>query len=101
MTPLMGERVPVIERPYGTLYTEVIPEGYTFLHCDIYKWSSDLYLQMWDDFAEWLATAELKDNMLFYIIEPDNLKTQHFAQMFGFNHYIEHEGYLLFMMEVE
>lgn len=101
MTPLMGNRTPVIERDYVTLYTEVNHEGYTFLHCDVYKWGLDYYIKMMDDFTQWLATVDLKDNMLFYCIEPENEKTQKFAQLFGFNHYIEWNGYLIYMMEVE
>jgi hypothetical protein len=100
MQPLAGERVPVINKDYWTLSTEVNDKGYTFLHCDVHDWKPSTYKAMLLDYYDWLAEQSLKDGMIFFAVYKDNEKTCKFAEMFGFGHYIHYGEYIVYMMEV-
>jgi len=101
MTPLMGERVPVIERDYMTVSTEIDHEGYTFIHCDVYKWSSSIYKEMLEDWVDWLANNTFRDNVVLVALQKEDTKIIKFIEMFGFEYLQTHQDYVVYIMGVE
>jgi len=101
MTPLMGERIPVVETDYWTLSTEVNVEGFTFMHADVYKWSVDRYKDILVDFYEWLSTAQVKENTVYFAVPKEETKIQKFGEMLGFGHFIEYQDLVVYMLEIE
>lgn len=81
-------KVPVVRRPEYTLYLEQATRDETFIHCDVYTWSSRVCRQL---MADWNALLALHGGPIRALHTPGDRKHLKFITLFGFKHVVSYQ----------